>query len=298
MNDDLTLLASAYLDGEATPAERSRVEGDELLLVEVERLRTARTALLDASGFHRSDAAVREAAIAAALDAWNGTVVDGSRAGSRPPERKSSVLPFTRRFASTRWLTAAAALVAVGALGVVITQTGESGDEGGSVAVDAPDSTNASAESGTALTERLAPPGSSADALLSADVAADEAGGADPDASAPAEVPTAAAAETGAPADTAAASNSIASDSAVAPVANLETLDDLAAFGVVATQDFDSAQGRDVPVPSCAAEVSAAIEYVVTGTYRGRQVVIGIDDDHVSAIDPNSCEIVAEASLP
>ena len=40
MTDDLTLLASAYLDGEATPDERARVEADPALLAEVERLRS------------------------------------------------------------------------------------------------------------------------------------------------------------------------------------------------------------------------------------------------------------------
>ena len=53
MNDDLTLLASAYLDGEATPDERARVEADPSLLREVERLRAARATLLDARWFER-----------------------------------------------------------------------------------------------------------------------------------------------------------------------------------------------------------------------------------------------------
>ena len=44
MNDDLTLLASAYLDGDVTADERARVESDPQLLGEVERLRSVRTA--------------------------------------------------------------------------------------------------------------------------------------------------------------------------------------------------------------------------------------------------------------
>jgi CII-binding regulator of phage lambda lysogenization HflD len=45
MNDDLTFLASAYLDGNITPAERVQVEGDIDLLAEVERLRQVRAVL-------------------------------------------------------------------------------------------------------------------------------------------------------------------------------------------------------------------------------------------------------------
>ena len=61
MNDDLTLLASAYLDGDVTADVRARVEADASLLAEVERLRNVRAALLDATRFEHPAEAVREA---------------------------------------------------------------------------------------------------------------------------------------------------------------------------------------------------------------------------------------------
>ena len=80
-----TCLRSAYLDGEATPDERARVEADPALLGEVERLRAARVALLDASWFERPSDDAREAAIAAALGAWDVTASGLSDAGAETP---------------------------------------------------------------------------------------------------------------------------------------------------------------------------------------------------------------------
>ena len=96
MNDDLTLLASAYLDGEATPDERARVEADPALLGEVERLRAVRVTLLDARWFEGPSDDVREAAIAAALGALDVADVDLSGATSRnsagrPPIKRQDV---------------------------------------------------------------------------------------------------------------------------------------------------------------------------------------------------------------
>ena len=92
MNDDLTLLASAYLDGEATPDERARVEADPALLDEVERLRDARATLLDARWFERPGDDAREAAIAAALAAW-----DASASRPSPARRLRHGRPFAAR---------------------------------------------------------------------------------------------------------------------------------------------------------------------------------------------------------
>ena len=47
MNDDLTLLASSYLDGDVTADERALVETDPDALAEVERLRSVRALLGD-----------------------------------------------------------------------------------------------------------------------------------------------------------------------------------------------------------------------------------------------------------
>ena len=66
--DDLTLLASAYLDGEATPDERALVETSVDALAEVERLARVRT-VLEAT-VEPVSLAAREAHLAAALDVW------------------------------------------------------------------------------------------------------------------------------------------------------------------------------------------------------------------------------------
>ena len=47
MTDDLITLASAYLDGDTTAAERAQVEADPELLAQVERLRQVRAVLGD-----------------------------------------------------------------------------------------------------------------------------------------------------------------------------------------------------------------------------------------------------------
>jgi hypothetical protein len=295
MTDDLILLASAYLDGEATPDERALVEADPSLLDEVERLRTARTALLDPTGFEQPGDDVREAAITAALMAWDvaaldtaGSASDSLASAARPGVRRPVVVPLVRRHASyTRWLGAAAAVVAVLGLGVVIAQFdgGEGTDD--SAAIEAPDDT-ASAEARTEF-EQSAPPSDTTGALLSGDDAAEDAGDAAPDsdAVAGADVPTAAPAAT------------LAAESAAVPEASLETPEELATFAATAERAFDS-QTRDALIPSCAGEESDGIEYVATGTYRGEPVVIGIDAEREGAIaiDPDTCQIVAEAPLP
>jgi hypothetical protein len=203
--------------------------------------------------------------------------------------RRPVVVPLVRRHAYyTRWLGAAAAVVAVVGLGVVIAQFdgGEGTDE--SAAIEAPDDT-ASAEARTEF-EQSAPPAETTGALLSGDVAADDAGDTAPDSDA---VAGAADAPTAAPAAT------LAAESAAVPEASLETPEELATFAAMAERTFDS-QTRDHLIPPCAGEESDGIEYVATGTYRGEPVVIGIDAEREGAIavDPDTCQIVAEAPLP
>ncbi|MGK0275482.1 MAG: hypothetical protein ACI9N0_001866 [Ilumatobacter sp.] len=68
MNDDLTLLASAYLDGNTTPAERAQVDGDPATLAEVERLRQVRAVL---SQTDSAPISTRERHLAAAFEVWD-----------------------------------------------------------------------------------------------------------------------------------------------------------------------------------------------------------------------------------
>jgi hypothetical protein len=68
MNDDLTLLASAYLDGDTTPAERAQVDGDPASLAEVEGLRQVRAVL---SQTDSAPISTRERHLAAAFEVWD-----------------------------------------------------------------------------------------------------------------------------------------------------------------------------------------------------------------------------------
>ena len=150
MNDDLTLLASAYLDGEATPDERARVEADPALLGEVERLRAARVTLLDATWFERP--ATKHARPPSRPPSARGMSLPAGCPTPAPRPRRPAADHTSGRSSGAartpRWLGAAAALVAVAALGVVVAQSGGRSDdaETSSVAVEAPADTEAAGD--------------------------------------------------------------------------------------------------------------------------------------------------------
>ena len=133
-------LASAHLDGATTPEEAARIEADPELRARVEALRLVRDAV--ATSPPPADPARREAAIAAALAAYDGA--------ERPAE--SSVVtplraPSARRGASPtlrRVLGAAAAVVLLALLVPLLGQLGESHDDNASF-----DSTGAALEGPT-----------------------------------------------------------------------------------------------------------------------------------------------------
>ncbi|MBI4883318.1 MAG: zf-HC2 domain-containing protein [Actinobacteria bacterium] len=112
MTPDLALeLASAYLDGEVTATERAEVEGSAELLGRVASLRAARS-VLAAIPVVTED--VRENAIVAALAEF----------GASSVERNGSVVTLADR---RRWpktaLSAAAAVLLVGIVGVTVLQS-------------------------------------------------------------------------------------------------------------------------------------------------------------------------------
>lgn len=131
MTDDLILLASVYLDGDATDDERAQVEADAALLIEVERLRRVRVVLSDPDGENAAPLSTRERHLAAALDTWDQlpasellstatpSGVDRpsttSIAAARRREQRSKLRPF-----NTRILTAAAAVVVLAGAGLVV----------------------------------------------------------------------------------------------------------------------------------------------------------------------------------
>lgn len=134
MTDDLTILASAYLDGQATAAERVQVEGDADLVTEVERLRRARSILVSADDAGSAPLSTRERHLAAALDVWDrlptsdlggdAASVGSDQAGAAGGASITAPVPLReqrskRRPVGTRFLTAAAALVVLAGAGVV-----------------------------------------------------------------------------------------------------------------------------------------------------------------------------------
>lgn len=126
MNEELTSLASMYLDGEATADERALVDGDPLLVAEVERMRQVRSVLAD---IEPPAISVRERHLAAALAAWDrlpagdvtptgldSAAAAGSAAISAPTSLRHR---RERKIRSTRWMTAAAAVVILVGVGAV-----------------------------------------------------------------------------------------------------------------------------------------------------------------------------------
>ena len=144
MTDDLTLLASAYLDGQATAAERAQVDADAELLAEVERLRRVRSVLGSPDDASAAPISTRERHIAAALDAWDrlpaselgsdATPASSDQAGAAGGASITAPTPLRQQRAakrgpvSTRLLTAAAAVVVLAGAGVVIRGALESAD--------------------------------------------------------------------------------------------------------------------------------------------------------------------------
>ncbi len=135
MTDDLTILASAYLDGQATAPERAQVEGDAELLAEVERLRRVRSVLGSPDDASSAPISTRERHLAAALDAWDrlpatelgsdATPIGADQAGAAGGASITAPIPLReqrakRRPVNTRLLTAAAAVVVLAGAGLVV----------------------------------------------------------------------------------------------------------------------------------------------------------------------------------
>jgi hypothetical protein len=146
MNDDLTLLASAYLDGDTTPTERAQVDGDPTALMEVERLRQVRAVL-----GHTDSAPIstRERHLAAAFEVWDRMPTsefgrDATPAGAQSAAaagRASITSPTSvgvwRQRSSNRLLVLAAGLVVVLGGGIVARGFISSNNNDSSIAIDA-----------------------------------------------------------------------------------------------------------------------------------------------------------------
>lgn len=122
MNDDQYFLANAYLDGELADDERSIAEADPAVMAEVQVLRDLQAEL---RAVDAPTTAARESAIGAAMAQF--TAPDAVVA--TPAAATAPVVPFRPRPAYSRYLGVAAAVVAVGVLGVVIVNGGIGGGD-------------------------------------------------------------------------------------------------------------------------------------------------------------------------
>jgi hypothetical protein len=316
MNDDLTTLASAYLDGDVTADERARVESSDELLGEVDRLRAVRALMSTASSSDGAPISMRERHLSAALDAWDRlpdnertgalrdstpTGADGAAAAGvaamSSPSRRS---PKRRRLQSPAWLgAAAAALVLVLAGGLVLQNT--AGQDEDSADFSSSDTISAvgerSSESGGA--DAPSPESdSSAESELEEATAAQAPAAAEP-------------IENGSDVDTDIAADAPPADDGV--LEQLNTVEDLAIFasdavGAPSSQDLPDGATVITEAPADSDEALEVVELplcqgadVVVGlaTYVDETVVVGIDEgrDVVVAYRQGDCSLVARASL-
>lgn len=149
MNDDLTFLASAYLDGDTTPAERARVDGDPTVIAEVERLRQVRAVL---SHTESPPISIRERHIAAAFEVWDRMPTSEFGREATPPGTQSaaaagqasitsptSLGDLHQRRGSSRVLTFAAGLIVLFGGGIVARGFISSNNNNDSIANEAVD---------------------------------------------------------------------------------------------------------------------------------------------------------------
>ncbi len=161
MNDDQFLLANAYLDGELTNDERRIAEADPAVMAEVESLRDLQALVGDVP---EPEPEAREAAIDAAMaefarrDVAMTTTMTTTMATTMATTAATSVRPANRSF-SSRYLAIAAAVVAIGLLGVIVANVGSQGDDDSAADVadrDFPESVTDEAPPTEATTEATA----------------------------------------------------------------------------------------------------------------------------------------------
>ncbi len=189
-DDDLDLLASAFLDGEATSEEVAMVERDPELLARVEQLR-AISGRLGAS-VSPPPAALKEQHLAAALAEFDnptaaaptvkvapGEVVDMTdrvRNADRPTSLDGRRAAKAKRRSIPQWLPAAAAFLLIG--GGVVWLAGQTGSDDMDAATEALDTAAGSDESSDFATEesqRAESESSAAGETMAADESAEDA---------------------------------------------------------------------------------------------------------------------------
>lgn len=291
MNDDQYLLASAYLDGELTGDQRVAAEADPDVMSEVDRMLALQ---VQVRSVEPPSATAREAAIGAAMAAFS---VAGLRPAP-PAEAVTRTVEFRRRPLSTRYLGVAAALVAIGMLGLVVANGLKTGDD------DAFSSQNTKDQSAdqpaAAEVERVvAEPAESAEAEDAASIAAPaqdlpaSAAGADQPASeSDGAVTEEAAIEPAADTDVNAA------PPAIDPDQPLTTPAELGGYGAYLVELRQAGVLPATPETACSQQVIlGSSQYVLDGLMI--DVLVAVDEQQrtVSAIDPDTCELLVVGPL-
>ena len=317
MNDDQYLLASAYADGEVTPAERALAEADPAVMAEVERLQALRGALREVT-----PSGAQAAMIAAAMNEFH-----AARATVPEPARPAAS-PVVAARRPSRWFTwergaaLAAAAVAVVAIGAVVT----SGSRGGGDDDSAAEMANTMAIASDAADATAVPPAPADQDRMTIEAA--------PEATLAAAA-TEAPAVMAEPADGAGDAAEVTSDTAEAPTGAgrtfpvIESPEQLAAAGLELRDAYavESSEGDDaVAATDCtftaAVESPLAIpeaeqlrdelpelaervelldlrEYRVgPGDDRSAWIAVDLDTGQAFAIDATRCALLAVGPLP
>lgn len=289
MNDDQYLLANAYADGELTASERVLAEADPDVMSEVEQLLTLQAQLRSVDP--PSDA-VGEAAIAAAMAAF-------TPAAARPAPPINAVtrtVAFGRRPSYFRYLGLAAAVVAVGLLGLVAVNGLRGGDDDSAASEPALDSAEEPAdEAADEISDRTVT--ESAGAEL-----ADQAADGDAVAAAAAPVDESAADVADQPADDVAEEPAEDAEVAAVPITidptSPLTAERLGAYGAYLLQQRAANVLPPTPETSCPQPgVLSRTDYVFDGLVI--EVLIAVDETQqtVTAVDPDTCEPIAVGPL-
>jgi hypothetical protein len=324
-DDDLIILASAYLDGDVTADERAQVEASSELLAEVDRLRTVRAVISTTSSADAAPISARERHLSTALAAWD-RLPDNERTGALRDSTPSganraaaagvaAMSSPTRRTAKRRWGqspiwlgAAAAGLVVVLAGGLLLRDTVDDGSTDAELS-SAESSAELSSNEFDATQSRASDTGAPSQA---ADVGDDAATEPQLDEAAAAGAPSPAPVGT---VDTDLDAEAPPSDDGA--LVQLNSVEDLALFasdavGAPASADMpdDATVITDVPADVLAEAQEALDELdlplclgadVVVGVaiYIDERVVVGIDERNNRAVAyrEDDCSLVARASL-
>ena len=290
MNDEQHLLASVYLDGEATADERDLAESDPDVMSEVARLAALQIAVRDVEP---PTASTREQAIMSAMAQF------GSRSQPAPhvEARSTVVMTMRRRPAYARALSIAAALVAVAAFGLVVANRLGSDDDFDTAGSEAAVTENQSEDANGRLQEVTG--GDTAETTADGDVLAAElapSGGTD-DAADATVAPMEAAADS-APPQAGDVPSAASGRPDIDPDQPLTTEDELGAYGTHLLEIEASGELGSTPNTRCPQQrILDETQYVFDGVPTAILVAVDTELRIVLGIDPVTCAVLVEGPL-